>query len=321
MAKKKKHLKNTAQFSASFLLPHYWPIWFGVGILWLIHLLPRSSQFYIGKKLGDLLHRLAGKRRELAFANVSLAFPDKTEQQRRDIVRQHFQSVGISFIELAIIWWGRFHFDDNNNESKYVTFKNVENLREVEKNTNGSLIILPHFTHVDTTNLYFSFLSPGDSVYRPNDNKLLDYLILKARSLGKRNHGNIPFNDTRAMIRALRKGRNIGYLPDQRYRGPGHIMVPFFGMDAKSHSATSKIAKITGCSVILVFTKRIADQYEISFSPVLESFPSGDEYQDTLRLHKMYEQAIKENPSQYLWVHNRWDLKWDKQKKAYIKKD
>ena len=313
-------MKDKAEFSWMLLLPQYWPIWFGVGILRLIYLLPRKMQFAFGKRLGRFLHLIAGKRRQLALANVTLAFPELSNTERQNIVKQHFESLGISFIELATIWWGRYHTDDQNNESKFVEFKGLEHLREAEAKGKGVLVIFPHFTHIDTTNFYFSFVSPLMPVYRPNDNPVIDYLILKARTLGKRKQVNIPFNDTRSIIRALKKGNDVGFLPDQRYRSRGHIKVPFFGEVAKSHSSTSKIARMTDCSVLLMLTRRTEDRYQIRFTPVLEDFPSGDDYQDTLRLHHLYEEEIRQNPSQYLWVHNRWDLKWDKEKKAYIKK-
>jgi len=102
-------------------------------------------------------------------------------------------------------------------------------------------------------------------------------------------------------------------LPDQKYRAKGSVKVPLFGQEAPSNPATSKIAKLTGCVVIPAFTRRITtDQgirYEVEFLPALEQFPSDDDYQDTLRLHALYEEAIRQTPEQYLWVHNRWDLK------------
>lgn len=305
-------MKDQAEFKWSFVLPQYWPIWFGVALLWLIGKLPHETKYKVGAWFGRVIFHIAKGRRKLALANIKLAFPELDQQARLDLLKQHFESLGISFIELTFIWWGRYHFDSVDNEAKYVTFKGLENLRQAEKKAKGVLVIFPHFTHIDSTNFFFSFVSPLMPVYRPNDNPVLDYLILKARTLGSRKQVNIPFNETRSIVKALKQGNDVGFLPDQRYRSRGHIKVPFFNHVAKSHSSTSKIAKMTGCAVVLMFTRRIDCRYEIQFLPALDNFPSGDDYADTLRLHQLYEEEIRQNPSQYLWVHNRWDLRPDK---------
>jgi KDO2-lipid IV(A) lauroyltransferase len=195
-----------------------------------------------------------------------------------------------------------------NNEQQYVQYIGLKNLKDAEAKGKGVLVLAPHFTHLDATTMFISFVTDLYPVYRPNDNPVLEYVMTSGRTVGNKSDTHIHYHDTRSIIKALRAGHSLGYLPDQRYRGKGHINVPFFGHPAKSHSATSKIAKMTGCAVVPTFTRRIGTRYEIHFLPALENFPSGDDFEDTLRLHKLYEEEIRQNPSQYLWVHNRWDL-------------
>ena len=126
----------------------------------------------------------------------------------------------------------------------------------------------------------------------------------------------ISKTDTRSMLKILKNGEAMAILTDQRYRKKGRLIVPFFGHDAKSNPAASKIAKLTNCLVVPTFTRRTDSfHYEMSFLPALEDFPSGDSHEDTLRLHQLYEEEIKANPAQYLWVHNRWDIKDPNRKK------
>ena len=297
-----------------FIHPKYWGIWLGIGLLKLLGHLPYDWKFPAGRFLGRILYRLSPKRRRLAFANIKLCFPDKSILEQRDIIKSHFESLGISLMEMTIVWWG----DHKKNHAKafergLVTFIGEENLQQAQQQGKGVLILAPHFTTLELTGLFVSFLTNYHAVYRPHDNPLMDHLIAEGRSIEFSDGQKVePVSNanTRQMLKVLRAGKSMTFLPDQRYRAKGHVVVDFFGHATKSNPATSKIAKLTSCAVVPTFTRRLANhQYEVEFLPALENFPSGDDVADTLRLHKLYETEIRRNPSQYLWVHNRWNLK------------
>ena len=313
MSKPSKKL-YTQTFQRAFLTPKYWGIWFGIGLLRLLALLPYRWKFPTGKWLGKVLYTLSPKRRRLAQANLTLCFPKKTTAQVQTILKQHFESLGIALMEITIVWWGDHKTNHQDAfERKLVTFIGEENLTKAQQAGKGVLILAPHFTTLELTGLFVSFLTNYHAVYRPHDNPLMDYLIAKGRSIQFSNGDHVePVSNanTRQMLKVLRKGQSMTFLPDQRYRSKGNVEVPFFGVKAKSNPATSKISKMTGCAVVPTFTRRLENnQYEVEFLPALENFPSGDDYQDTLKLHQLYEAEIRRNPSQYLWVHNRWNLK------------
>lgn len=311
------HTKQATPFQWRFLCPRFWGIWLGLGLLRLLAFVPYRFKFAIGKGLGKLMYLLAGKRRRLAKASIDLAFPEKTAAERQSILEDHFGSLGIGLMEMAMVWWGDHKKHHGTAfERKIVTFKGEEHLRAAQQQDKGVLILAPHFTTLELTGLFVSFLTNYHAVYRPHDNPLMDYLIAKGRSIRFDNGEQVePVSNanTRQMLKVLRAGNSMTFLPDQRYRAKGHVEVPFFGHPAKSNPATSKIAKLTGCAVVPTFTRRIENangvHYEVEFLAALQDFPSGDDAADTLRLHHLYEDAIRKAPEQYLWVHNRWDLK------------
>lgn len=313
MSKPSKKL-YTQTFQTAFLAPKYWGIWFGIGLLRLLSLLPYQWKFPIGKWLGKLLYTASAKRRRLAKANLTLCFPEKSTGEIQTLLKQHFESLGIALMEMTIVWWGDHKTNHQNAfERSLVSFIGEENLKQAQDAGKGVLILAPHFTTLELTGLFVSFLTNYHAVYRPHDNPLMDYLIAKGRSIEFSNGEHVePVSNanTRQMLKVLRAGHSMTFLPDQRYRAKGHVKVPFFGVETMSNPATSKIAKMTGCAVVPTFTRRLENgKYEVEFLPALENFPSGDDYEDTLRLHHLYETEICNNPSQYLWVHNRWNLK------------
>lgn len=40
------------RFSSAFLHPRYWPLWFGLGLLWLVVQLPYPVLLMLGRSLG-----------------------------------------------------------------------------------------------------------------------------------------------------------------------------------------------------------------------------------------------------------------------------
>ena len=58
------------QFRPQFLHPRYWALWLGLGLLWLITLLPYRVQLGLGRALGALMLRVAGSRRKIARRNL-----------------------------------------------------------------------------------------------------------------------------------------------------------------------------------------------------------------------------------------------------------
>ncbi|MBO1923742.1 lysophospholipid acyltransferase family protein [Thiomicrorhabdus sp. 6S3-12] len=312
-----RKVKTPSKLQTAFYHPKYWGIWFGVGILRLLSLLPYRYKFKVGSALGKLMYLLAFKRRKIALENIKIAFPEKTVVEQKALLKAHFASLGMSFAEMAIIWHGDHKRNHKNAfERSIIRYQGEQNLLDTIEQGKGVLILAPHFTTLEVTGLFVSFLTNYHAVYRPHDNPFMDYLIAQGRSIEFDNGDKVePVSNanTRLMLKVLKKGGAMTFLPDQKYRSKGSIMVPLFGKECPSNPATSKIAKLTGCAVVPTFTRRIEDDsgihYEVTFLPALENFPSGDDYQDTLRLHHLYEDAIRQAPEQYLWVHNRWDLK------------
>ena len=305
---------NTPAFEKRFLHPRYWPVWAGVGLLRLLALLPHRTKLKLGRPLGRLLYHVAGSRRCIAAANLRIAFPDWPEEKRQALLRAHFESLGVSLMELLIVWWGGHHRhrEDTRPERQLVTLHGLHHLKARQEKGQGVILLVPHFTHIDLTGIFLQLETPCLAVYRPHDDPLMEYLITRGRTIQRNGQPwvtPISKDNVRAMLRHLKQGGVLFYLPDQRFRNlQARVDATFFGRPAPSNPATSKLARLTGAAVIPVFTRRIGTHYHVTLLPPLDDFPSDDPLADTERLHRLYAQEIRENPAQYLWVHNRWNL-------------
>jgi KDO2-lipid IV(A) lauroyltransferase len=146
---------------------------------------------------------------------------------------------------------------------------------------------------------------------RPLDNPLLDRLIRRRRAL----HGNrvIAKQDgARDVIRALRANEAVGVLADQNAAGEDGVFVDFFGVKASATRGVAQLALRTGAAIIPGFAlwNESAGRYVLKFYAPVEPVQGPDREQNVLettqRCQAAIEQAIREHPEQWLWMHRRW---------------
>ena len=70
-----------------------------------------------------------------------------------------------------------------------------------------------HFLTLEIGARMFGIHNPGIGVYRPNDNKLIDWLQVKGRM--RSNKSMLDRKDLKGMIRALKQGDIIWYAPKE----------------------------------------------------------------------------------------------------------
>lgn len=166
------------------------------------------------------------------------------------------------------------------------------------------LLMGSHLTTIDISGLMMSYHIKADVLYRSDPNPLMSYAIARARS--RVNDDAIQRNDTRKLIKNLRKGHIVWYAPDQDYGAHHSVFAPFFGIQAATVVATSRIAKLSGAAVIPFFCYREPKgRFRLVIQSPLDNFPTDDDQADATRVNGILEAAIREAPDQYLWVHRR----------------
>jgi KDO2-lipid IV(A) lauroyltransferase len=51
--------------------------------------------------------------------------------------------------------------------------------------------------------------------------------------------------------------------------------------------------------------------YHLSFSPVIDNYPSTDEVADATRVNRLLENYLRIDPTQYMWFHRRFKTQPD----------
>ncbi len=284
-----------------YLNPLYWPVWLLLGIFWLLIQLPYRWQLALGKGLGLLILKFAKKSKRIATINLKLCFPELNEQQRTELLRKTFISLGIAIFETGLAFWA-----SDQRLNKLAHFVDIEHYERAAKdNSRGVLLVGAHYTTLEIVGRAAAIRYPFAVMYAPNKIGILDFLI--RRTMTKHYEQAIPRNNMRQMLKTLQANKTVWYSADVNAGRKHSIFAPFFNILAATTSTPMRLAELSNCYVIPLIHSRRADGtgYDIKLAKPLENFPSNDPIADATRLNQIIEQAVREHPEQYLWTYMR----------------
>jgi Kdo2-lipid IVA lauroyltransferase/acyltransferase len=291
-------------YGMSFLLSRFFSrIGTHIGVLFLrlLVLLPNRTIQAIGKGLGRILFRFG--RGRVTLINLRLCFPDKTEAEHVALAKAHFDALGRSAAELAILWFG-----SDERVLAMTRIEGLENLKALRKDNPKQPIIMlaPHFIGLNMGGAAIAnYLGPVSSIYSRQKNPIVDALMLKGRLrfgqpiLLSRQDGLKP------AIRAIRDGLPFYYLPDMDFGARDSIFVPFFGVPAATVHALPRLAQLGRAKVVPMVSEQTETGYILRIYPALENFPSDNVEADVLRMNALIEDYVRPIIPQYLWSHKR----------------
>ncbi|WP_196138140.1 lipid A biosynthesis lauroyl acyltransferase [Aliikangiella sp. G2MR2-5] len=284
-----------------FARPKHWAGLVFMGFAWLIARLPFYIQLKLAKALAWLLEKYAHKRRKIAEINIELCFPEYTENQRKELVKETLFMTALGIIETATSW-----FSDLKRMEKNTTYKGLENVDKAKANGKGVIMIFFHFTSMEVSGCLMGKKIDFFAMYKPNKKSpLIEYMMRNGRL--RHVHGLLTQDDARATIRCLKNGGTIWYATDQNFGNKKGSFVPFFGIKASTVTAITKFAKMSGASVLPVTNVRTNNYagLEIEVHPAFENFPGENAEADALQINLFLESFLKQHPANYLWIHQR----------------
>ena len=301
MSKPRSPVHDTLEYAGAMLL-------FKSLELTPLPLAKRLAGFY-----ARVLDMAVPRLRQVARRNLTMALPDRGAHDREAIIDGVFRSIGRVLLALA-----RFPSIRRETVAQWIRYHGYEHFEAAMARGKGVLFATGHLGNWELSAFSHALMSaPMGVVVRPLDNTRLDAFIEKRRGLsGNQLIGKRDF--ARPILQALRRNEAVGILVDQNVVPENGAFVDFFGQPACSGTTFAKIAARSGAAVIpgFAFWSEEEQRHILHFYPEVPM--TGDLDADTAAIQKAVEQAIREHPDQWLWIHRRWKTRPEGSPPLYI---
>ncbi|MDR2016053.1 MAG: lysophospholipid acyltransferase family protein [Burkholderiales bacterium] len=276
-----------------------------LGLLKGLSYLPLPVLYGIGNAVFILTFYLVRWRRKLAAANLAQSFPEKSEQERKRILRNHYRNLGRVLAEAL---WG-LRADAEKVRARVIV-ENPEVVKAYADRGQSVLLMAAHFCNWEWTILAAGLWLPVPTaaVYKPQRNEGADRFLKNARS--RFGATMIPHKIfTKEVIKRRNEINAYALVADQTpLKDANKHWAHFLNQDTAFFVGTDKLAKIMKAPVFFVEMRRVRQgYYKIRLELIAE--PPYDRDGDTdiiSRYAEALEREIRKSPEDWLWIHNKW---------------
>lgn len=280
----------------------------GVGLLYLLSLLPYFILYLIADVLFFVIYYLIRYRRKVVQQNLANAFPEKALTERQAIEKKYFRFLAdlvVETIKLCSI-------------SEAETIKRVDVrdhlLQQNEAFKQGKSIIaaVGHYGNWESGCLRMGLVPERPCIisYKPLTNPVFNRFFLDMRS----RFGAIlvPMKGTFRKVVEYRKQVTLTVLAGDQTPGQNeaHYFANFLNQPTAVFLGVEKLAKATDSLVVFCDVRRVKrGYYSCTFVPLFNDPKLTAEYEITNAHVQYLEKVIREEPEYWLWSHRRWKFK------------
>ena len=277
------------------------------GFFYLFSLLPFWFMYLLSDGVSFLLCHVIRYRKKVVRNNLLIAFPEKTEAERKKIERDfytHFSDNWIEFIKLLSI---------SKKELNKRFTGNYELLNDLYKTGQNVHVNLGHYFNWEYANVAYGINVdyPFLVVYKPIANKTIDRIFYKARTRFK-SHMISAYNYRQEFAPFAKNPFMLVLVADQRESGHKAYWAPFFGKMTTFVQGPERTAKMNNAAITMARLKRLKRGYYQSEIVLLTTEPKNlAKGEIAKKMITFVEDCIRDQPANYLWSHKRWRQTFD----------
>jgi len=257
--------------------------------------------------LGRLLWRYYHRGRKRALDNLRASFPEKSEQWLWQTGKRSFEH--IAMLAIDVLFTPRLV--KKYNWRDYSWFKTSERAKWLMKEGNGMIMVAAHYGDFEIMGYMLGLFGfNAYSIARPLDNKFINrYLYEVRRRAGQK---IIDKKGAAELMESIAsKGATLCFIADQDAGRKG-IFVDFFGRKASTYKSIALLAATNNVPIGVAYSRRADNRFyfEIGINRIIlpEEWAERDDALEwiTAEYTRAIEQFVREEPSQYWWLHRRW---------------
>ena len=234
--------------------------------------------------------------------NILNAFPNIDNNSLKKIKKDMWNNYGRTFAEYAFIKeFKNGKLEDN------LKIEGAEILQKVIDEKKPVLFLSGHFANFELMAMVIERSGINlAAIYRPLNNFFIEPYMTRLR---KNNICKVQIkkglNGIKEIFRFLKNNYSIAMMIDQRVRQGERI--DFFKKKAHTTSLPALLAKKFKCQIVTIKIKRYENyKFKITIEKPVIFSETETVGSITLKLNSWLERTILENPSQWIWTHDRW---------------
>ncbi|HOC61720.1 MAG TPA: lysophospholipid acyltransferase family protein [Sedimentisphaerales bacterium] len=257
--------------------------------------------------LGRLLWKHYHRGRQRALENLRASFPGQSEEWIWQTGRRSFEQ--IVMLTIDVLFTPRLVKKYNWRE--YSRYKNAEHAKWLMQERKGLLMVTGHYSNFEITG-YLMGLFGFDlySIARPLDNKYLNRFLYGVRE--RRGQKIIDKKGAAELMpQIVARGSTLGFIADQD-AGKKGVFVDFFGRKASTYKSIGLVALTYNLPIVVGYSRRVGNRFFFEIGVTRIIFPQEWADKDdplkwiTAEYTKAIEAFVREDPTQYWWLHRRW---------------
>ena len=260
--------------------------------------------------LGSLLGKFIGplfRSKKLIKQNIKIGLGIIEKKEEEEIINGMWSNIGRTFAEYVFLKDLKF----NKNDFVRIKIHGTNYLDQIKKSHEPVIFYSGHFANFELMAMQLDkFGIKTAAIYRPLNNfflnPIMEYLRIKYICPNQIPKGRLGM---REVINKINDAYSIALMVDQRVgEGP---RINFFNQPAQTTTIPAQLALKYNCKLVPISLKRTRDiNFEMTVHQPYEIEKTGNADQDTqnitLKINQIIEKMIIENPTQWLWSHNRW---------------
>ncbi|WP_029618064.1 lipid A biosynthesis lauroyl acyltransferase [Pseudorhizobium marinum] len=281
------------------------------GVLNLLKLFPADPAMNFADRAGRWLGPKLGRHR-LMLTNLRNAYPDKTDAEIEDIAVRSWGHMGRLAAEYVFLD-RLFDFDPEQAEPGRVEVSGTEIFLALRDNPRPFIVFTAHSGNFELLPVAGkSFGLDVMVLFRPPNNPYIAEKVFDFRStrMGKLvpSHAGSSF----ALARRLEAGGGVGVLVDQKFKKG--LTTTFFGRPVRTNPLLAKLVRQFDADVYPARCVRLPDnRYRLEIEPMIDVPRDAKGHVDVQATAQMLndkvESWVRQNPEQWLWYHDRWEIK------------
>ncbi len=276
-------------------------------IMYLFSLLPFFILYGISDFFAFILFHVVKYRKDIVFNNLKIAFPEKTDEERKKIAKKFYLYFTDNFIESL-----KFISISKKQLIKRSTgdFDLINSL--INKGYNLNIMVGHQFNWEYANLLYALHLKiPFVGIYGPISNKAIEKIFLNFR----RRYGTILISapDFKNKMHTVFENQYmLALAADQNPSNPASgYWLNFFGRPTPFVPGPEKGAIKNNAAVVYVGFKKIKrGHYQFDATLLCEAGAKTTEGELTNLYRDILEKTIQQDPANYLWSHRRFKFDW-----------